>query len=74
MNIGDRVKVSMPITVYHHPQHKGQPFNIEGMEGQIVEILRDWHGRAISPNYPIKVDLGNRFYAHLAEHELELVN
>jgi len=70
MNIGDRVKVTAPVTVYHHPQHKGQPVNLEGSEGTIVEILRDWHGRPVSSNYPYKVELGKKFFAHFAESEI----
>lgn len=73
MQVGDRVRITAPINVYHHPAHKGQPFSIQGMEGKIVEIITDWHGRVISPNYPIKVELDNRFFAHVAEHEFELV-
>jgi len=74
MKVGDRIKVIAAITVYHHPAHRGKPFNIQSMEGQIVEIIRDWHGRPISPNYPIKVDFGDRFFAHLAEHEIEKIS
>jgi len=73
MKVGDRIKVTAEITVYHHPAHKGQPFSIKGMEGQIVEVMSDWHGRPISPNFPCKVDFGNRFFAHLAEHEMEVI-
>jgi len=72
MKVGDRIKVTAKITVYHHPAHKGQAFNIQGMEGQVVEIMLDWQGRPISPNYPYKVDFGDRFFAHLADHEMEL--
>lgn len=74
MNIGDRVKVTAPVTVFHHPQQKGHPFNLEGSEGVVVDILRDWHGRPVSSNYPYKVELGKKFYAHLSEQELAPVN
>jgi hypothetical protein len=74
MNIGDRVKVSAEVIVFHHPAHKGEPHNIAGMEGRIVDILKDWQGRVISPNYPIKVELGARFFVHLADTEVELIS
>ncbi len=76
MNIGDRVRVSAPVTVYHHPLHKGQPFNLEGQEGEIAAAIADKQGRPISPNYPWVVRFAGEktFTAHLGEHELVLLN
>jgi hypothetical protein len=75
MNIGDHVRVSVPVTVYHHPLHKGQPFNLEGQEGEIATAIADKHGRPISPNYPWLVRFAGEksFTAHLGEHELTLL-
>ena len=39
MQIGDRVRVVTSVIVYHHPQHKKQPFDLQGLEGEIVDIL-----------------------------------
>ncbi|MCS6814080.1 MAG: ferredoxin-thioredoxin reductase variable chain [Cyanobacteria bacterium] len=73
MNVGDRVRVCKPITVYHHPSCKGQPFNIEGMEGEVSAILDNWHGRPISANYKIQVTFPKKFRVHLHASELELI-
>jgi hypothetical protein len=73
MKIGDRVRVTKSIKVYTHPEHRGEAFDIEGMEGEIINIITDWHGRPISPNYPIQVQLGKKFKVHLGEPELELI-
>ncbi|AFY71855.1 ferredoxin thioredoxin reductase alpha chain [Thalassoporum mexicanum PCC 7367] len=73
MKIGDRVKINKSLKVYTHPEHRGKAFDIEGMEGEIVNIITDWNGRPISPNYPIQVQLGKKFKVHLSEAELELV-
>jgi hypothetical protein len=74
MKVGDRVRIKESIQVYHHPEHKAKAFNIQAMEGEIINIIHDWQGRPISPNYPIEVKLGEKFKMHLADHELELVS
>lgn len=71
MKIGDRVRIISSINVYHHPEHRGQAFDIKDLEGEIVHIMEDWHGRTISPNYPIQIKLGNKFKVHLGMNELE---
>jgi hypothetical protein len=76
MKVGDRVRVAVPVTFYHHPLHRNQPYSAEGMEGEIKAILTDWQGRMISPNFPIvvefKVEGAKRpFKAHLTASELE---
>lgn len=73
MKVGDRVRVITSINVYHHPEHRGQPFDINGIEGEVIQVLQDWHGRPISPNYPLAVKFGGKFKAHLGAHELEVV-
>ncbi|MDX2254491.1 MAG: ferredoxin-thioredoxin reductase variable chain [Pseudanabaenaceae cyanobacterium bins.39] len=74
MKVGDRVTVKTSLTVFHHPEHRGQPFDIAGMEGEIVRVHKEWNGRAISPNYPYEVRFSPKFSSHLGDHELELVN
>ncbi len=73
MNVGDRVRVATSIRVFHHPAHRKTAFDLQGMEGRICDIITDWHGRPISPNYPIVVDFGGNFRAHFSREELEPV-
>jgi len=74
MKIGDRVRVVQSVLVYHHPQHKKEPLELQGFEGQIINILNDWHGRTISANFPIVVEFEKKFKTHLRDHEVEVIN
>lgn len=74
MKIGDRVRVNSSVVVYHHPEHKKQPFDIKGMEGEVIDIISDWRGRPISPNLPVLVKFEKKFKAHFKETELEVVS
>lgn len=71
MQSGDRVKVSRSVVVYTHPEHRGQAFDLEGQEGEVVTVLNDWKGRPISPTLPVIVAFG-RFRAHFREDELSV--
>ncbi len=71
MNVGTRVRVKSPLTVYHHPEHKGEGFNIEGLEGEIIAIHTSWKGRPISANYPYEVRFTPKLVVHVGDHELE---
>ena len=75
---GDRVRISSPVIVFHHPNHRNQPHNAEGMEGTVKEVLSDWQGRPISPNFPVVVEFPiegakRPFKAHLSNVELEVL-
>ena len=70
MHPGDRVTVSSSVVVYHHPQHRGQAFDLKGQEGEIKEVLNEWQGRPISPTLPVIVAFG-KFRAHFRGDELE---
>ncbi|ELS30743.1 MULTISPECIES: ferredoxin-thioredoxin reductase variable chain [Pseudanabaena] len=74
MKVGDRVRVKTPLNVFHHPEHKGKAFDITGLEGEIVRIHTEWHGRPISPNYPYEVRFTPKFVTHLGDHEIESAN
>ena len=37
MKVGDRVHVQESVIVYHHPEHRNEPFDIKGLEGEVVE-------------------------------------
>lgn len=73
MKVGDRVRVTSSVVVYIHPEHRNQPHDIQGMEGEIVEILKDWQGRPITPNLPIMVKFGAKFKVHLKDSEIEVI-
>jgi len=70
MQPGDQVKVSQSVVVYHHPQHRGQAFDLQGQTGEVVTVLNDWKGRVISPTLPVVVAFG-KFRAHFRDDELE---
>ncbi len=73
MQVGDRVRVSTSVVVYHHPQHKQQAFDLKGMEGEVIELVTNWQGRPVSANLPILVQFDKRFKAHFRENEVEVI-
>ncbi|MGL5083439.1 MAG: ferredoxin-thioredoxin reductase variable chain [Microcoleaceae cyanobacterium] len=73
MKPGDRVRVVASVVVYVHPEHRNQPFDMKGLEGEITEVLKDWNGRPISPNLPIVVKFSEKFKVHLKTEELEIL-
>lgn len=70
MQPGDRVKVCQSVVVFHHPQHRGQAFDLMGQEGELVSVLNDYKGRVISPTLPVVVAFG-KFRAHFRGDELQ---
>jgi hypothetical protein len=73
MKTGDRVRVNTSVVVYIHPEHRGQPFDIKGQEGEVKAIVTEWQGRPVSANLPVLVQFTKKFKAHLREDELELI-
>jgi Ferredoxin thioredoxin reductase variable alpha chain len=73
MEIGVRVRVSQSVVVYHHPEHRNQPFDIKGLEGEVATIIKEWQGRPVSANLPVLVKFPGKFKAHLQETELEVI-
>ncbi|KAK7316499.1 hypothetical protein VNO77_35571 [Canavalia gladiata] len=77
--IGSRVKVKVPVKVYHIP--KVPEVDLTGMEGEIKQYVGLWNGKRISANLPFKVqfvtDIQGRgpvkFFAHLKEEEFDYV-
>ncbi len=69
MQQGDQVRVCRSVVVYNHPQHRGEAFDMEGQEGEVLNVLNDWKGRPISPTLPVVVVFG-KFRAHFREDEL----
>jgi hypothetical protein len=72
--VGSRVRVAQSVIVYHHPEHRNQPFDMVGQEGEVVEIVREWQGKPISANLPYLVKFGAKFKAHFQANELEAVS
>ncbi len=73
MKIGDQVRVQTSVIVYHHPEHRNQPYDIQGLEGEILDVITDWNGRVISPNYPFLVSFSPKFCAHLQKNEIQVI-
>ncbi|WP_318722958.1 MULTISPECIES: ferredoxin-thioredoxin reductase variable chain [unclassified Roseofilum] len=80
VKIGDRVRVKTPLVIYHHPQHRNEPFDLKGEEGEVINLAStyNWKGEevSISANFPVVVQfpsIGKRFKAHLKEDELEVI-
>ena len=72
MQPGDKVKVSSSVVVFHHPQHRGEAFDLIGQEGEVVTVLHDWKGRPISPTLPVVVAFG-KCRVHLRPDELTVL-
>ena len=72
MQPGDQVKVGQSVVVYTHPEHRGEPFDLEGQEGVVHQVLHDWKGRPISPTLPVVVAFG-KYRAHFRPEELTAI-
>lgn len=73
MKVGDRVRVKQSVVVYHHPEHRGNAFDLKGAEGEVVAIINQLNGKPISANLPIFVQFSKKFKAHLRDDELEII-
>ncbi len=73
MNVGDRVRVTSSVIVYHHPEHKKTAFDLKGQEGVIAAFLTEWQGRPISANLPVLVQFDKRLKAHFREDEITAI-
>jgi hypothetical protein len=73
MKPGDQVRVSQSVVVFTHPEHRGEPFDLQGQTGEVFQVLSDWKGRPISPTLPVIVAFG-RFRAHFRADELEPIS
>ncbi|KAK1412186.1 hypothetical protein QVD17_33213 [Tagetes erecta] len=80
--IGARVRVTVPLKVYHIP--KVPELDLNGSEGKIKEYIAVWKGKSISANLPYKIeffqklegrgDAPVKFFAHLKEDEFEYLD
>jgi hypothetical protein len=72
-SVGDKVRVKDSVVVYHHPAHRNQAFDLNGQEGEVLEVIKELNGKPISANFPFLVKFDTKFRAHLQAHELEKV-
>lgn len=72
--VGQTVRVKTGVVVYHHPQHKGKPYDLAGQIGEVVEVIATWQGRPLTANLPVVVKFEGKFKAHLEATELEPVD
>ncbi len=79
MQVGDLVRVKESVIFYHHPLHRNEAFDAQGMEGQVTKLVKEWKGTPISANFPVlvkfEVEGAKRpFQAHLRDDELETIS
>ncbi|CAK9183582.1 unnamed protein product [Ilex paraguariensis] len=76
--IGSRVRVKVPLKVYHVP--KVPEFELTGMIGVLKQYVGVWKGKRISANFPYKIEFVTeiegrkgpvKFFAHLREDEFD---
>lgn len=72
-SVGDKVRVANSVVVYHHPEHRNQAFDLKGQEGEVIQVIKELHGKPISANFPFLIKFGAKFRAHLQANELEKV-
>lgn len=68
--MGDKVQVTESVIVYHHPEHRNEAFDIKGLEGEVIAVVKELDGRPVSANFPYLVKFAGKFRAHLQAHEL----
>ncbi|KGF72777.1 ferredoxin--nitrite reductase [Neosynechococcus sphagnicola sy1] len=69
--VGTRVRVKKSVVVYHHPEHRNQPFDVLGLEGTVEAVVQEWEGRPVSANLPYQVKFYPKFKGHFQASELE---
>jgi len=71
--VGSRVRVAASVIVYHHSEHRNEPFDLNGQEGEVLQVIRESKGRPVSANLPYLVKFDKKFRAHFHQNELEAV-
>ncbi|KAK6931805.1 Ferredoxin thioredoxin reductase, alpha chain [Dillenia turbinata] len=77
--IGARVRVKVPLKVYHVP--RVPEVDLTGKEGELKQYVGLWKGKRISANLPYKVEFVKeiegrgpvKFFAHLKEDEFDYI-
>lgn len=77
LEIGARVRVCVPLIMYHYPGKKNTPVQVQGFEGFIQKNVSVTDGVQMSATAPYVVDFREtghpKFRAHFEEHELEVI-
>jgi hypothetical protein len=73
MKVGDRVRITKSVIVYHSPEHRNQPYDVKDHEGEVIGIVTSWQGRPVSANLPVYVQFDKKFKAHFREDEIEAI-
>ncbi|MFO8039713.1 MAG: ferredoxin-thioredoxin reductase variable chain [Sodalinema sp.] len=77
MEVGSRVRVKESVIVYHHPEHRNQPFDMKGSEGEVLNVIEELDGKPISANLPVQVLFlvgKKKLRAHFRPDEVEAVS
>lgn len=73
MEVGTKVRVSTSVVVYNHPEHRNQPFDMNGQEGEIISLATQFQGKTISANYQYIVQFSPKHKVHLGDHEITAI-
>ncbi|KAK9814137.1 hypothetical protein WJX72_001144 [[Myrmecia] bisecta] len=77
---GTKVKVAKSVVVYHAP--KKPELDLESMEGTVLEVIKEWKGKALSANLPYKTQFmldgedggkAKKLLVHLTADEIQAV-
>jgi hypothetical protein len=75
---GSKIRVVGKLIVYHVPKVK--ELNLEGMEGEVKDVVSNYKGTTISANLPLKCEFVTevegksvKFFAHLKSDEVETI-
>ncbi|OAB55969.1 ferredoxin--nitrite reductase [Phormidium willei BDU 130791] len=77
IEVGSRVRVKESVIVYHHPEHRNQPFDMKGSEGDVLNVIEELDGKPISANLPVQVLFlvgKKKLRAHFRLDEVEAVS
>uniref|UniRef100_A0A7S0SD67 Ferredoxin thioredoxin reductase alpha chain domain-containing protein n=1 Tax=Mantoniella antarctica TaxID=81844 RepID=A0A7S0SD67_9CHLO len=80
LEVGDKVKVTAKVVVFHMPLSRGAATDLQGMVGEVASRADDFNGKYISATFEYKVAIpipdhvkGKTFIVHMREDEVEVV-
>jgi WD repeat-containing protein 35 len=75
---GTKIKVKGSLKVYHVP--KNPELDIDGLEGEVKEVVTTFKGKPVSATFPYKVQLvtkgeeSRKFFVHLKDDEFVVLD
>ncbi|XP_024372577.1 ferredoxin-thioredoxin reductase subunit A1, chloroplastic [Physcomitrium patens] len=78
VEVGTKVRVKGSLKVYHVP--KNPELDIDGLEGEVKEVVTTFKGKPVSATFPYKVQLvtmgeeSRKFFVHLKDDEFEVLD